>query len=63
MRIGTLAELENRPATVCRDPSQVAVRIDDHRMPDGFEKREVGMAVGIGRALREVEALPPGDFL
>jgi hypothetical protein len=52
MRIGTLAELENRPAAIRRDPAQVTVRIDDHRMPDGFEKREVGVAVGIRRAIR-----------
>jgi hypothetical protein len=61
VRIGALAELENGPAPVGRDPPQLPVGVDDDRMADGFEEREVGVAVGVRRALREVEALALGD--
>ena len=52
MRVGAAAELEHRPATISRNPPQLAIGIDRDRMPDGFEEGKVGVAVGIRRALQ-----------
>jgi len=38
MRVGASAELEHRPATISRNPPQLAVGIDRNRIPDGLEE-------------------------
>ena len=55
-RIGELVELEHRPAAVFRDPPQLPVGIDDDGIPDRFEKRQIGVAVGVRGRRFEVEA-------
>src|SRR5262245_55309182 len=57
----TRLELEHRPGTLGRDIPPPAIRVDDDRMSDRLEERQIGVAVGVRRALREVIALALGE--
>ena len=56
-RIGELVELERRPGPLDRDPLELPVGVDDHRVADRFEERQVGVAVGVGGRCGQVESL------
>ena len=62
MRVRLRAELEHRPPALACNVPQLPVGIDGDRMPDGFEERQVGVAVGVRRALGEVEASLLGEL-
>src|SRR4029078_5571224 len=61
MRVGASAELEHRPATISRNSPQLAIGVERARVPDGLEEGKVGVAVRIGGALHQVEALALGN--
>ena len=52
-----LAEVEDRPAAVARDPAQGAVGIDGDRRPHRLEERQVRVRVRVRRRSREVDSL------
>src|SRR5438105_139649 len=51
------AHLEHGPTPVRRNAAKLAIRVDRNRMPDKPEKRQIGGAVRVGRALGEIKTL------
>src|SRR5437867_4457322 len=56
MTDGLLFPTQNRPATPARDPRHPADRVDDSRMSDRFEHRQVAGAVPVHVAGGEIES-------
>ena len=50
-------EAQHVPALLARDPRQRPVGVDRHRMADRAQHRQVGLRVGVGIGLAQVDAL------
>src|SRR6185369_5531044 len=54
-------ELEHGPAALSGNPAQLAIGVDGKWTANSLQEREIGVAVGVRRALLEVEALVRGE--
>ena len=55
-------EAQDLPALRGGDAGKLGVGVDDHRVPDGAQHRQVGLGVGVGKGGGEVDPLPRGEL-
>src|SRR3954454_13828958 len=57
-----LGEVKDWPASAGGDPAEAFVRVDSRRMPDRFEKRDVGMGIAVRGRPSQVDRVASRDL-